>query len=85
MGLVWPEYLNASTTELRSSIPVHITQEVTNPPPGKHGRQRVWGMETRGWLYVGQGLESISLLFSITEDSIGGDTTHFFLSNLLVQ
>lgn len=32
MGLVWPAYLNASTIELRSSIPVHITQGSDKPP-----------------------------------------------------
>lgn len=88
MGLVWPAYLNASTIELRSSIPVHITQGSDKPPPspplpppsGERGRQRVGEerMKMRGWVYFGQGLKSISSVFSITEDGIYGDTVHFF-------
>lgn len=34
MGLVWPAYLNASATKLRSSIPVHITHNSDKPPLG---------------------------------------------------
>lgn len=82
MGLVWPAYLNASAIELRSSIPVHITQGSDKPPQGSKGDRELGGkgMEMRGWVYFGRGLKSISSLFSITEDGICGDTIHFFAS-----
>lgn len=64
MGLVWPAYLNASTIELRSSIPVHITQGSDKPPQGSEGDRELWWgegvreggreMEMRGWVYFGR-------------------------------
>lgn len=83
MGLVWPAYLNAAAIELRSSIPLHITQGSDKPPRGARetesleGEGRRW-MEIRGWVYFGQGLKSISSLFSIIDDGICSDTNHFF-------
>lgn len=46
MGLVWPAYLNATAIELRSSIPVHITQENDKPPLGSKGDRELGG---GGW------------------------------------
>lgn len=43
MGLVWPAYLNASAIELRSSIPVHITQGSDKPPQGSEGDRELGG------------------------------------------
>lgn len=45
MGLVWPAYLNVPAIELRSSIPVHITQENDKPPPGTRGDRELGGRE----------------------------------------
>lgn len=65
MGLVWPEYFNGSTTALRSSIPVHITQRSDKPSQGSVGvESERWGMEMRGWVDVSRVLESISVLYS---------------------
>lgn len=59
MGLVWPAYLNASAIELRSSIPVHITQGSDKPPQGSKGDRELGGkgMEMRGWVYFGRGFK----------------------------
>ena len=71
MGLVWPAYLNASTIELRSSIPVHITQGSDKPPQGTEGDRELWWgeegreMEMRGWVYFGRGFKvnTLALLY----------------------
>lgn len=75
MGLVWPAYLNASTIELRSSIPVHITQGSDKPPQGSEGDRELWWgegvreggreMEMRGWVYFGRGFKvnTLALLY----------------------
>lgn len=75
MGLVWPAYLNASTIELRSSIPVHITQGSDKPPQGSEADRELWWgegvreggreMEMRGWVYFGRGFKvnTLALLY----------------------
>lgn len=88
MELVWPEYLNACTTELRSSIPVHITQGSDKASQGS----MVWrdlgdGVEIRKRVYFSQGLKLISSLFPITV-AIVYSIVHFVsvqTSDLLVQ
>lgn len=78
MGLVWPAYLNASATKLRSSIPVHITHNSDKPPPGSQedtvGGGR--GVRAVGYILFG-GLKSISPL---TQDSTCGDSIQLFAS-----
>lgn len=72
MGLVWPAYLNASTIELRSSIPVHITQgsdKPPSPPSSLRGARETesWGgadeNERLGLFWSGFKVNILSLLY----------------------
>lgn len=51
MGLVWPAYLNTAATELRSSIPVHITQGSDKPPQGTWRAGELGGRGAGLWKY----------------------------------